>query len=1072
MEDDFISSEGPGQSFWDTIKDNVSPLSYVAVSILFILSLGGLSSQRGARVGNLMGILGMALALGGTFAAPNFHGFLTVFVVAAPGAVIGFILAANVVMTAMPQLIACLHSFVGLAAVLVGVGNFLHEGRDAGAYSKQRALLDIETFVGVFIGAVTFTGSVVAFGKLQGFIRSTPLIILGWFRHVLNAACVLGSFAAMGVFMWYHDDYWLRFGLLLGEAGVAFWVGWHLVMAIGGADMPVVVSMLNSYSGWATAASGFMLNNDAMIVTGSLVGSSGAILSSIMCSAMNRSFISVIFGGFGAEAAAAPKKAPAGYGAINDNDNADAKREVSPISAQETVQALLDAKSVVIVPGYGLAVAHGQHAVAEIAQTLRRMGKSVRFAIHPVAGRLPGHMNVLLAEANVPYDIVLEMDEINPELPETDVCVVVGANDIVNPIALTDPASPIAGMPIIETFKSRLVVVNKRSMASGYSGIDNPLFYYDNTRMLFGDAKKAFDDVLAELNRRKGEVDADAASAAAAGRSPSASSAAAKQEKPVTEADLPPPFCVVGVPKEVAPGERMVALPPAAALALRRKGFAVVVEAGAGEAASFPDSEYTRALCEVTADPRRVWQAASVVLKVQAPLLADHPALLGTPEVSLCRAGQTIVSFAYPARSTELVERLTREGVTLLAMDLVPRITRAQKLDALSSLSNLTGYRAVVEASNAFGRVFTGQITAAGKLPPATVLVIGAGVAGLSAIGTAKNLGAIVKGFDTRKSVREQVESMGGEFVPVPIDEDAEDANGYAKPISPAFVEAELGLFRSLAPTMDIIITTAAIPNRRAPLLLLRDMVESMRPGSVVVDLAAATGGNCELTRPGETYRHSNGVTIVGNTDLVAKMAPQASTLYSQNLVNLLDMLVTKDRQLLVDPADEVVRQLVVCHKGALMFPAPKMAVSAAPRAQKRPAAPVPPKAAGGDEKKKPEAGSPYRKLVYVAVLVAMLAGLVFAVPGAFVSHFLLFVLSIFVGYHVIWNVTPALHTPLMSVTNAISGIITVGGMLLLDGVTVWTPTTILGGVATLLAMINICGGFCITHRMLQMFHD
>jgi len=401
-------------------------------------------------------------------------------------------------------------------------------------------------------------------------------------------------------------------------------------------------------------------------------------------------------------------------------------------------------------------------------------------------------------------------------------------------------------------------------------------------------------------------------------------------------------------------------------------------------------------------------------------------------------------------------------------MDLVPRITRAQKLDALSSLSNLAGYRAVIEASHAFGRVFTGQITAAGKLPPATAFIIGAGVAGLAAIGTAKNLGAIVKAFDTRKSVKEQIESMGGEFVPCPIDEDAEDANGYAKPISAAYVKAELELFARTCPVVDIIVTTAAIPGRKAPILITEDMVASMKPGSVIVDLAAGTGGNCEVTRVGETYVYK-GVTIVGNTDLVARMAPQASQLYSQNIVNLLDMLVTKEKVFNVNTDDEVIRQMCICKAGTVLFPPPKLAVSAAP-ASKKPMAPPAAKSTMPSEKK--DTGYSRSSYMYIISVMVILVAMIWFVPKSFITHFMDFVLAVIVGFHIIWSVTPALHTPLMSVTNAISGIIAVGGMLCLGSFGDWSAAPILGAIATTLACINVFGGFFVSYRMLAMFHD
>jgi NAD(P) transhydrogenase subunit beta len=457
-------------------------VSYLVAGVLFILSLSGLSAQTTARRGNAFGIAGMLIAVAVT-AAGHVTSFGVLAIAIAAGSLIGAVLAMRVQMTSMPELVAILHSFVGLAAVLVGVGSYLgtHEYPSA----VHATIHEIEVFLGVFIGAITFTGSIIAWGKLQGLIRSKPLLLPG--RHLLNLGMVIGSIVLGAKFVGAGVDAGLV--PLLVMAGIAGVLGVHLVMAIGGADMPVVVSMLNSYSGWAASAAGFMLSNDLLIITGALVGSSGAILSYIMCRAMNRSFLSVIFGGFGADEGAAPKK----------REGAEPQGEVVSIQARETADLLREAKSIVIVPGYGMAVAHAQYPVYEIAQLLRARKSEVRFAIHPVAGRLPGHMNVLLAEAKVPYDIVLEMEAINEDFPKTDVVLVIGANDIVNPGALDDASSPIYGMPVLEVWKSKTVVVMKRSMASGYAGVENPLFFKENTRMLFGDAKKNVDAILTEL---------------------------------------------------------------------------------------------------------------------------------------------------------------------------------------------------------------------------------------------------------------------------------------------------------------------------------------------------------------------------------------------------------------------------------------------------------------------------------------------------------------------------------------------------------------------------------------------
>lgn len=461
------------------MTNGLMTVSYVAAAILFILSLGGLSHQETARRGNFYGALGMAIAILATIIGAHVTGYSLLLPAIAIGAIVGLTLAVKVEMTQMPELVAVLHSFVGLAAILVGYASYL----DPGSHFEgaEKTIHEVEIFLGVFIGAITFTGSLIAFGKLRGSISGKPLMLP--MRHWLNLAGILGAVYLGAVFIGSEGTGGLP--ALLVMTAIALLIGVHLVMAIGGADMPVVVSMLNSYSGWAAAATGFMLSNDLLIVTGALVGSSGAILSYIMCRAMNRSFVSVILGGFGTGSGTSSAAVPVG--------------EAVPISAEETAQLLADAREVIIVPGYGMAVAQAQGVVSEITKRLRAKGVKVRFAIHPVAGRLPGHMNVLLAEAKVPYDIVLEMDEINADFPETDAVLVVGANDIVNPSAQEDPASPIAGMPVLEVWKARTVVVFKRSMATGYAGVENPLFYKENTRMLFGDAKKSVDGILAHI---------------------------------------------------------------------------------------------------------------------------------------------------------------------------------------------------------------------------------------------------------------------------------------------------------------------------------------------------------------------------------------------------------------------------------------------------------------------------------------------------------------------------------------------------------------------------------------------
>jgi NAD(P) transhydrogenase subunit beta len=466
---------------------SLATVAYIGATILFILSLGGLSNPETARRGNLFGMVGMAIAVLATILGPRVTpaGYAWIVGALVVGGAIGLIAAKKVQMTQMPELVALMHSLVGLAACLVGFASYV-DTSTVFPTAAEKSIHEVEIYIGILIGAVTFSGSIIAFGKLSGKIGGKPLLLPG--RHWLNLAGLL-------IVIWFGRQFLQAHSIqdgmlpLIVMTVVALLFGVHMVMAIGGADMPVVVSMLNSYSGWAAAATGFMLSNDLLIVVGALVGSSGAILSYIMCRAMNRNFISVIAGGFGG-GAPAPKAA---------GGAAEPQGEVSPILAAETAELLREAKSVIIVPGYGMAVAQAQHTVYEITRLLREKGVNVRFGIHPVAGRMPGHMNVLLAEAKVPYDIVLEMDEINEDFPDTDVAMVIGANDIVNPAAQDDPTSPIAGMPVLEVWKAKTSIVMKRSMASGYAGVDNPLFYKDNNRMLFGDAKKMLDEVLSAL---------------------------------------------------------------------------------------------------------------------------------------------------------------------------------------------------------------------------------------------------------------------------------------------------------------------------------------------------------------------------------------------------------------------------------------------------------------------------------------------------------------------------------------------------------------------------------------------
>jgi len=514
---------------------------------------------------------------------------------------------------------------------------------------------------------------------------------------------------------------------------------------------------------------------------------------------------------------------------------------------------------------------------------------------------------------------------------------------------------------------------------------------------------------------------------------------------------------VLAVPRESWPGERRVAATPETVTRLVGMGFDVRVEADAGLKAAFANEDYAKAGATLVSEPGALWSAADVLLKVQPP---------SQDEADRLKPGAVLISFLWPGKNSALVEQLAARKVTAIAIDQVPRITRAQKMDALSSMANIAGYRAVIEAASFYGRFFTGQMTAAGRVPPAKVLVIGAGVAGLSAIGAARGLGAIVRAFDTRAMVKDQVKSMGAEFIELDVHEDGEGGGGYAKEMSPAFIKAEMAMFAAQAREVDIIVTTALIPNRPAPVLISEEMVKSMKRGSVIVDLAAENGGNCALTAPGQVVER-HGVTIIGYMDLPSRLAPTASHLYGNNLVYLLtDMGGAKHFS--VNEEDEVVRGALVLRDGVLKWPPPK---KEAPPPPAKPAA-VPVKAAAGHGHGHGHAGAPVSgtaQAVSALVAAVLLTGLGLVAPGEFLAHFTVFALACVIGWQVIWNVTPALHTPLMSVTNAISGIIVVGGMLQVGGPP-GSLMAVLGAAAILLATINVVGGFMVTQRMLRMF--
>uniref|UniRef100_A0A0G4I966 NAD(P) transhydrogenase, mitochondrial n=1 Tax=Chromera velia CCMP2878 TaxID=1169474 RepID=A0A0G4I966_9ALVE len=1079
--------------------DKLAFYFYIPAALLFCLSIKGLGKHESAQWGNILGMVGTAFAVAATISIAYMEeasgGASWLIVIAlVPSGVAGVVLAFMVPMTSMPEMVGLLNAFGGLAAALASFGTY-HEAVDVpetwkwsteptlnvntwyfALYVKQ-----IVTYLGVFVGCVTFSGSVLAMLKLQGTIKKR-------FEYGGMHIVSILTFILVGVFLVLFlafqgpDTIQIGAGFLALGAAVSLFMGIHSVGAIGGADMPVVISVLNSCSGWAGVLAGFASENSLLVIAGALVGASGAILSYIMCKAMNRSLMNVLIGGFGEKH---------GGGAASKSKGDGEALVAKEINVDELTDNLLDAKEVVIIPGYGMAVAQAQHAVSKVTDILRDQGVNVRFAIHPVAGRLPGHMNVLLAEAKVPYNVVYEMDKINPDLPETDVAIVMGANDIVNPAAEEDPDSDIAGMPVIRCWVAKKCVVMKRSLAAGYAGVENPLFFKEHSYMLFGDAKKNSDAMVTKLsekaekrgkkvqqNNGKSVNDTDDATAALA----------LSHDSRAQSIEFPLPTRWVGVLKERFPAsEKRVALVPSKVRELREAGIGVAVESGAGDGADFPDEMFEKEGATILKTPEAVCDKSEIVVKVNAPTFAPKAAE-GAPagssetlyppkdEIAMLREGQTLISFLNPRADKELSEKLAQKGVTSLGMDAVPRTTKAQEIDALSVFGNIAGYRAVVEAANVFGRFFTGQVTAAGRSEPAKVLVIGAGVAGLAAIGAARALGAEVRGFDVRKEVREQIESMGASFLTVDMEEDGGGAGGYAKEMSKSFLERELALFAAQAEEVDIIITTAAIPGKPAPKLLLKSTVELMRPGSVIVDLAAPTGGNCELTVKDEAVVHKF-VHIIGYTDLTSRMSGISSQFYG-TCVSRVILHMTKGT------STEILEKMTVTKGGEVVFapPAPPPPKPAAAQKKKESAD----AAAEADALKKPKKerkpmNPTLAMLLNVAVTSIACVAVAFFVPFAWQEQVLVFVLACVLGYMLVWGVHPALHTPLMSFTNAISGIVLLAGLELLvrpnaagklgggEGAAA-QAVGFLGFFACVFASFNVAGGFAVTQRMLAMF--
>ncbi|KAG9390525.1 Pyridine nucleotide transhydrogenase [Carpediemonas membranifera] len=1088
---------------WDQVNetmkygaDNIVAFSFVPSAALFIFAIVGLSKQSTAARGNMFAIVGMLIAIlavlynvyhvNAEYWSKLFN-IVIFLILAGAGSTVGVVIATSVKMTGMPQMVGLLNSFGGLAAVLEG---FAFDVREDQAFEDMTYVVDlllsrISIVLGVLIGTMTFVGSIWACLKLMG----KPRWLVGQpralpFRNAINVGLgIIDAILAIAfLFIPSGEPYWyISYAILIAVVIVSTLLSTAVVLAIGGADMPVVISILNSGSGWSGALTGLTLRQDGylMIITGSIVGSSGAILAQLMCVAMNRTLLEVIKGGVQSGGLSAEEKRA---------QAADQKARCKTIAVEDLSATLVNCKKILIVPGYGLAVARAQRPLVEAVENLRSVGVNVTFGIHPVAGRLPGHMNILLAEAACPYNIVKTMDEVNPEMESYDAAIIIGANDTVNRDI---------NMPVVEVWRSKAVFVIKRSLSPGYAGVTNPIFVDDNARMLFADAAKCINDLR------------DGISKLTAGMAKAEDTTEDLDEEETEDTYVyPEPRSTIYIPRELAEDEDRIAMSPENITRLRKIGFHVKLQTGCGVGSNFPDHLYEAVGGEIVQTHADAADA-EVVLKVNLPTREEAAELFVMGEnkwrtgaraevYTATKVGPMLISFMNPgnADNKAMIEFLAEEyGVHCMCMERIPRTSRAQKMDALSSTANLAGYRACIEACNSYRALIAPKITAAGKTEPAEVLVIGAGVAGLSAIGTMRAMGAVVRAFDIRSVVKDEVKSMGAEFLEVDMDEDGAGAGGYAQTASEEFLRKEYELFHKQCKRIDIIITTAAIPNRKSPIMIKDYMVADMKPGAVIVDLAAAGGGNCELTRPGEKYVTDNGVTIIGYTDLASRMAAVASELYATNMFHILDTIADQQRDAEYVPPedapkayvirpdfvlpmeDDVIGPMTLTHNGEVM-PEPKRPVGPPPSAGKV-AEVVQPEVeeVAGKVPMNPQARfTLYWALPFAAVVIALLLSMF--VPykspkgtGSMQTVLLIFALSVFIGVKIIGDVHPSLHTPLMSVTNAISGIVVLGGMMLLDKHPFYKEwTVVVGAIAIFISMVNVAGGFLITGRMLNYF--
>lgn len=1040
---------------------------YLFSALCFMACLKGLSSYETACRGNIIGFIGMSVAVLMTFSEGKFgNHYFIFFATTIVAAFVGLFIANNTKLTKIPQLVATFHSFVGLAALFVTYSyfysNISENSISIGCY--------LEIFIGSIISMITFTGSLIAALKLDDIFPSKSINIP--FKKIVFETLFITMVITGAIFCISSSEIVtftsLHCGVIIG--GIT---GVLLVAGIGGADMPIIISILNSYSGWSTAVSGFLLDNNLLIISGALIGSSGAILSYVMCCGMNRSFLSVIFGGFDEDL---------GKQQVEDH-------KFYPTAPYEIANELLSCSKVLLVPGYGMAASHSQDEASEIVRLLIGAGVHVDIGIHPVAGRMPGHMNILLAEAQIPTILVKELETVNSQMEQYDIALIIGANDIVNPSALVE-SSKIYGMPVIQVWKAKQIVVCKRSMAYGYASISNELFSMSNTKMMLGSLKESLGQInlfLRESSKCCNKiVNGEVASMITKFEDQKPilnvnSTQNISKTQTITEGgSIFKTIAILPSYNELENEKTALFLiPPSFVQKFRNFGYGIAVSRDSlkDQHLHFTEKQYKQSGAIISNNIEELIKMSDIVVKLQRPTEG---------EVFYMKQGQVLVCNMYIGmyydkenQQDSLLTTLVKKGITVIALDEVPRISRAQSMDIRSTLSNISGYRAVVEAFNYLPKISRSLYSAAGKIQQSQVLVIGVGVAGLQAIATAKGMGAKIYAIDTRLASKEEAESCGATFIHIPSSELEDQV--YSKEMSENYLKKQRSLISDMLRSTDIVITSATIPGKPSPILITKEAVCEMKPGSIIVDLSSQYGGNCELTQNNRIYiEESSGVTIIGKSDFIYSMPAQSSELCGNNMLSLFcEMGYTADK-FKCDLNDSIIGSMCVASDFRMYWKPyhERLNIKEMKKEIQQKSKVFINYQKSNINKtsiKKPDPLNSYIiSLPFFSVCVVTLF-FVFTLMGLYLNlqqlqHVFCFTTSTIIGYYSVWSVTPALHSPLLSVTNALSGVILIASMLQYGPSTV-TNTTLLALLATFLSSINIFGGFWITNRMLSLFN-